>query len=223
MPESGDKILLMDKIQYSHMKRTEIRQAAEVAVQAFSTYEYFTNYFPEAESRLDFMRRVITSEYRTNYGKAHYLVGRLDDRIVAVADLRSPNYQKPGDLAYLLHGWWRVMTLRPKEPVETWLQMDQEAGMYCHNQADTHTWYLSSLTISPDCQGMGIGTEMLMHTIIPYIKQHGGSRISFFTNSQKNLEFYSGLGFEVADEREFHHNGHTMGSWSFVRELDMLI
>lgn len=213
----------MDKIHYSRMKRAEISLAAEVAVQAFSTYEYFTNYFPEERSRLDFMRKVITAEYRTNYGKAHYLVGRLGGRVVAVADLRSPDYQKPGDLAYLLHGWWRVMAIRPQEPVEAWLKMDQEAGAYCHQQSDIHTWYLSSLTISPDCQGKGIGTEMLMHTIIPYIKQHGGRRISFFTNSQKNLEFYSGLGFEVTDEREFHHNGHTMGSWSFVRELDMLI
>lgn len=204
---------------FTSMQRSEIRECAEVAAQAFFDYEYFTNYFPNDAERIDFLRKVITSEYRTNFGKADYLVGKEDGKIVAVADLRSPNYKKPSDLSYMLHGWLKVVMIRPSEPVNAWLKMDAEAGEFCHQQQDETMWYLSSLTIHPDYQGKGIGTKMLTDGIMPYMREHGATRMCFFTNSEKNLKFYTGLGFEVKDKRDFTYNGHTMGSWSFVREL----
>lgn len=204
---------------YSPMNRSEIRECAEVASQAFLDYEYFTNYFPCEAERLDFLRKVITPEYRTNFGVSHYLVCKEDDRIVAVADLHAPDYRKPGDLRYMLHGWWRVLLIRPAEPVNAWLQMDAAAGEFCHQQQDATMWYLSSLTVHPDYQGRGVGTRMLRECIMPYIREHGGTRMCFFTNSEKNLRFYTGLGFEVRDTRTFTYRSHTLGSWSFVHEL----
>ena len=36
---------------FGRMKRRELREAAEVATRAFDDYEYFTNWFPEKQSR----------------------------------------------------------------------------------------------------------------------------------------------------------------------------
>lgn len=127
------------------MRRSDIGECAELSVQAFADYEYFTHLYADREARLAFMRAMIRSEYRT-------------------------------------------------------------------------TWYLSSLTVSPDQQGKGFGREMLMDCVVPYVKAHGGTRLCFFTNSESNLHFYQHLGFEVTDYQELDCRGHRMGSWSFAME-----
>jgi len=207
------------QIKYRPMRRWEIRECAELAAQAFHSYEYFTNYFPDPEERLDFMRKLILTEYRTNFGRADFLVGVRDGKIVAVADMRCPQYKKPSDLRYVVCGFWRVVQIKQKERVNAWLEMDQRAGEFCHRLLGGTTWYGSSLTIHPDYQGQGIGSDMLMNGMIPYMKQHGGTRMCFFTNSEKNLKFYQGLGFEVVDEQVIEYEGKKMGSWSFIRTL----
>jgi len=165
------------------------------------------------------MNRVIRSEYRTTFDVADFLVARQEGHIVAVCQLFSPAYKKPSDLRYLLHGWWRVLTLPDQKRVKEWLAMDEEAGHYCHNIIGNTTWYISSLTVDPAYQGRGVGSDMLLKGILPYILSQGGTRVCFFTNSERNLKFYKNLGFNVVDERTFSCNGHEMGSWSFLSDI----
>ena len=203
----------------SPMRHDEIGLCAELSVQAFADYEYFTNFFADRDERLRFMRAMIHSEYRTTRHRAHFLVGRSDEVLVAVADLFPPNWRKPSDLQYLMHGWWRVLRLPKQDIVNEWLAMDTRAGHYCHTLLGGTTWYLSSLTVSPEHQGRGYGREMLMECVVPYIRQHGGTRLCFFTNSESNLAFYRHLGFEVSDFQELDCRGTKMGSWSIVYEI----
>ena len=204
---------------FTLMGRSDIDACAELSTQAFLTYEYFTNFFPDEKERLDFLRATIHSEYRTTCRRAHFLVGQDGGAKVAVADLFPPNWKKPSDMQYLLHGWGKVLRLPHQDIVKEWLAMDTAAGHYCHTLLGGSTWYLSSLTVSPTHQGNGYGRRMLMDIVIPYIKQHGGTRLCFFTNSKKNLAFYRHLGFEVADEQELDCRGHKMGCWSFSKEI----
>lgn len=48
----------------SPMRHNEIGLCAELSVQAFADYEYFTNFFTDRDERLTFMRAMIHSEYR---------------------------------------------------------------------------------------------------------------------------------------------------------------
>ncbi len=203
----------------SPMRRNEIDECAELSVQAFADYEYFTNFFADREERLAFMRAMIRSEYRTTRHRAHFLVGRNDGVPVAVADLFPPDWRKPSDQQYLLHGWGRVLRLPKQDIVKEWLAMDTLAGHYCHTLLGGTTWYLSSLTVSPEYQGCGYGREMLMDCVVPYIRQRGGTRLCFFTNSESNLAFYRHLGFEVSDFQELNCRGTKMGSWSIVYDI----
>lgn len=201
------------------MRRGDIREAARLSARAFADYEYFTNFFPDEKERRDFLWTTIHSEYRTTRRRAHFLIGREDVEMVAVADLFPPEWKKPSDLQYLLHGWGRVLRLPHQDIVNQWLAMDAQAGHYCHTLLGGTTWYLSSLTVSPDHQGKGYGRQMLMDVVVPYVRQHGCTRLCFFTNSKENLAFYRHLGFEVADEQMLDCRGRRMGSWSFVKEL----
>lgn len=70
---------------FGRMKRRELREAAEVATRAFDDYEYFTNWFPEKESRNRIQFALLWREFRTNFRASQYLVGRLDGKVVVVA------------------------------------------------------------------------------------------------------------------------------------------
>ena len=168
---------------------------------------------------MDFLWTSIHSEYRTTRRRSHFLIGRAAGQMVAVADLFPPEWKKLSDLQYLLHGWGKVLRLPHQDVIKEWLAMDVRAGHYCHTLLGATTWYLSSLTVSPDHQGKGYGRQMLMDVVVPYVRRHGGTRLCFFTNSEANLAFYRHLGFEVADQQTLDCRGHQMGSWSFVRTI----
>ena len=202
------------------LKRQEIRQAAELATRAFDEYEYFTNWFPEKEERNRVQLSVITHEYRTNFSRVHQLAARMDGKIVATAQLNAPDYKKPSDLSYVLHGWLNVYKAGDRKRIDDWLAMDTEAGKPCHAYQKTgpDIWYASSLTVDPTVQGIGLGTKFIEYWE-NYIRERGGKQIVFFTNSQKNLNFYLKRGYEVFDEREIEYNRHKMGSWSLKKAL----
>lgn len=202
------------------MKHGEIRQAAELATRAFDDYEYFTNWFPDKQERNRVQFAIIWREYKTNFGSAKYFVARHDGRLVAVAQLNPPDYRKPSDLSYLLHGWLKVYREGGRKTIDDWLKMDSEAGIPCHEYQKTGPgiWYASSLTVDPSVQGTGIGTKFIAYWE-QYIREQGGKELVFFTNSEKNIAFYKKLGFEVFDYRTIEHDGKTMGSWSVKKKL----
>ena len=208
------------EIQFDILKRKELKEAAALAARAFEDYEYFTNYFPDPEERRRVLRAVIYREYVTNYGRAHYLAARVGGRMVATAQLNAPDYRKPSDLRYLLHGWLRVYRGVNRRRLDEWLAMDAAAGKPCHDYQKTGPgiWYASSLTVDPSAQGTGIGSRFIAYWE-DYIRGRGGRALVFFTNSGKNIAYYRKRGFEVFHEEEIIHDGKRMGSWSVRKEL----
>lgn len=207
-------------LEFGSLKRSEIRLAAELATRAFDDYEYFTNWFPDKEERNRVQLSIITHEYKTNFSRVHQLAARMDGKIVATAQLNAPDYKKPSDLSYVLHGWLNVYKAGNRKRIDDWLAMDTEAGKPCHAYQKTgpDIWYASSLTVDPSAQGTGLGSKFIEYWE-NYVRERGGKQIVFFTNSQKNLNFYLKRGYEVFDEREIEYKGHKMGSWSLKKEI----
>lgn len=211
------KLIMID---FRPIDRKELRAAAELATRAFEDYEYFTNYFPDAEERRKVLRSVIYREYLTNFGRVHLLSACIDGKMVATAQLNPPDYIKPSDFQYLLHGWMLVYRGVNRQRLDDWLAMDAAAGKPCHDYQKTGEgiWYASSLTVDPCAQGTGIGTAFIAHWE-DFIREHGGKELVFFTNSEKNIAYYLKRGFEVFHEEEFIYDGKRMGSWSVRKKL----
>ena len=207
-------------IEFGKLKHSEIRQAAELAARSFDDYEYFTNWFPEKEERNRVQFAIIWREYKTNFGTAVYLTAKQDGKLVAVAQLNPPTYKKPSDFRYVLHGWLKVYKAGDRKTIDDWLAMDASCGKPCHDYQKTgpDIWYASSLSVDPSAQGTGIGSKFIEYWE-SYVRERGGKQLVFFTNSQKNLNFYRKRGFEVFDERVFDCNGKQMGSWSLRKGL----
>ncbi len=210
----------MSTVVFRVLRRNEIRKAAELAARAFDDYEYFMNWFPDKEERNRFQESVIRHEYLTNYGRADYLVALRDGAIAAVAQLNAPSYRKPSDFNYILHGWLSVYRTADKKTIDDWLSMDAAAGKPCHDYqlSKLDIWYVSSLTVEPEQQGTGIGSNFLGY-LEGYVREKGGREIVFFTNSRKNLDFYVKRGYEVFDEKQIENKDKVMGSWSLRKYL----
>ena len=98
--------------------------------------------------------------------------------------------------------------------------MDESAGKPCHDykKSGPDIWYVGSLTVDPPFQGKGIGTQ-LIDFAGDYVREHGGKQLTLFTNSEKNIAFYTTCGFETFHECEIAHDGKTMGSWSVKKAV----
>lgn len=205
---------------FTPMKRCEIREAAQVAARAFHSYEYFINWFPDPDERFRITFAILWREFKTNFKASRYLVGKQDGKIVCVAQLNPPSYRKPSDLRYILSGWLNVYREGDRAVIDSWLKMDADAGIPCHEYQKTGPgiWYASSLTVEPSVQGTGVGSRFIEFWE-EYIRKNGGRELVFFTNSEKNIAFYQKRGFEVFDYRTIEYNGTVMGSWSVKKVL----
>lgn len=207
-------------IEFSPLKRKELKAAVTLVTRSFENYEYFTNYFPNPEERKKVLWNVIYREYKTNFGKVHFLVAKLDGKMVAIAQLNAPDYQKPSDFQYLINGWPLVYRGVNRRRLDDWLAMDASAGKPCHEYQKTgpDIWYASSLTVDPSAQGTGIGSQFINYWE-QFIRERGGKQLVFFTNSEKNIAYYTKRGFEVFHQQEFIYDGKKMGSWSVKKTL----
>lgn len=210
---------------FGPLQKNELKAAAQLAARAFEDYEYFTNLFPNPEERRKVLNAVLYREYRTNFGKVHFLSAKNDagstpSPLLAVAQLNAPDYQKPSDLQYLLHGWPLVYRGVNRQRLDDWLQMDADAGKPCHEYQKTGPgiWYASSLTVDPAAQGMGVGSQFIAYWE-QYIRERGGRELVFFTNSEKNIAYYLKRGFEIFHTGKFVYEGKVMGSWSVKKTL----
>ena len=207
-------------LHFAPLDRKELRQAAELAARAFSDYEYFTTWFPDPEERARVEMAIIWSAYKTNFSRVQQLTAKIDGKIVATAELNAPDFKEPSVLSYILHGWLNVYRAANIKRVNDWIAMDAAAGQPSHDYQKTGPgiWYLSSLSVDPCMQGKGVGAKFLDY-LDDYIRDRGGKQIVFYTNSQKNLNFYLHRGYELIEERVFDYHDRKMGSWSLKKVL----
>ena len=203
---------------YESLRERDIDRFVELQVASFMDYEYFSRHVPDERRRRRFLKSLLASEARANWGRQHFLAARDESgTIVAVSALCDSDYVKPGDLAYLRAGFWRTYLASGYRAMKAWLEMEDESTAPC--QALTEDWYVSSLAVDANTRGQGIGTAMLQKCILPYVRDHGGSHLCLFTNSEANCRFYEKCGFTQFDERFFEHAGHRIGSWSYRQAL----
>ena len=208
-------------IEFGVLKREELSDAVELSFRAYEYYEYFLNFFPDLGLRHKVIRSVLYGTWRAIMRKSHFLTVKIDGKIVGLAVLEDPNYKRPSDIQFLLHGWWNVYFSAGIKRVNAWVNMDETAGTPCHDYQHNgeNIWYCSSLTVDPPFQGKGVGTQLVAF-MEEYIREHGGKQLTLFTNSEKNLAFYKKNYFEVFDERDIAvRDGLKMRSWSVKKSL----
>ena len=207
-------------IVYKEMSRSQLHECAVIAAKAFYDYEYFSIYIPEDKKRQRFLDQLLKCEFKANEGldSVKFLVSMEDDKILAVAQLCSPDFVKPSDWTYIKAGWLKVVSKGGSKSVAAWQDMEKEASAPCHS-CNGKTWYISLLTVDKSTEGKGVGSRFLSECIIPFVKEQGAESLCLFTNSEINRKFYLKNGFEEFDEKHFVYNGESIGSWSYLMKF----
>ncbi len=210
----------MGMLAYRRMTREELDSRALLAAEAFYNYEYFSIYIPDDARRRQCLNAMIKTEFRANWNNPEvtFFTALEDGSPVAVAQLCSPDFKKPSDVAYIRCGWLGVMRKGGIRQVNAWNDMEKLASAPCHTIPGKN-WYLSLLTVARTDEGKGIGSRFLDEFLIPYAKEAGGETFSLFTNSESNRRFYEKNGFDLFDEKRFEYGGKTIGSWSYSMKL----
>ena len=208
-------------LEYQEMDPRERKECANLAAEAFYDYEYFSIYVPDDTRRKRFLRALISCEFKANRNKpeVRFFTAKENGKTVAVAQLCDPKFKKPDDMTYVRSGWFGVVLRGGAKGVNAWNAMEKIASAPCH-ELGGENWYLSLLTVAPSAEGKGVGSRFLSEWIIPYAKERGAQTLSLFTNSEINRKFYEKNGFSEFDEKEFRHEGKTIGSWSYVMRFE---
>ena len=202
---------------YQLMDKSEMKKCVSLAAAAFADYEYFATYVKGLHRRQWFLKSMLTTEFRLNADKEIFLTAKEGDRIVAVAILCPPGFEKPTDEEYLKNGFWKTVIYGGLKNVAAWNDMENAAIIPCRDLSDA--WYLHMLVVEPKMKGKGIGSRMLQECIYPYVREHGGTKLCLYTNSESNRAFYTKNGLIEFDEKQFEYKGKTIGSWSYRIDL----
>jgi len=202
---------------FDGMKHSELKECAALAARSFYQYDYFAIWFPEEKRRKRFLDALVQCEFKANsrLDTVRFLTVKENGRIIAVAQLCAPGFQKPDDMTYVLSGWFSAQFRGGTKAVNEWRRMEEKASAPCH-ALPGRNWYLSLLSVDPGVQGKRIGSRFLKEYLILLVEKNGGETLSLFTNSEINRAFYLKNGFEVFDTKEFTYNGKSLGSWSFT-------
>ena len=93
----------------------------------------------------------------------------------------------------------------PLRPAVLW------ATWAAHDPTEEH-WHIGPVGVEPGLQGLGIG-RAVMESLCAELDEH--SRLGWLeTNKERNVRFYSGLGFEVVDRAD----GLGVPSWFMRRD-----
>lgn len=207
-------------ITFEAMKSSELKECACLAAKSFYDYDYFSIWFPEERRRKRFLDALVKCEFKANIklDTVYYLTAKENGKIIAVAQLCSPDFKKPDDLTYILSGWFKAQFRGGPKAVSEWQKMEEKASALCHTLPGQN-WYLSLLSVDPNMQGKHVGSRFLKECMIPFVEKNGGETLSLFTNSERNRQFYLKNGFEEFDKKEFSYNKRVLGSWSMIYRL----
>ena len=82
-------------IRYEQIRREDIPACTALAARSFMDYEYFANYFPDANRRRRFLEKMLEIEFRLCFGQTDIWGAWDGDTLCAVALLCPPEWVKP--------------------------------------------------------------------------------------------------------------------------------
>ena len=208
-------------LEYRKMKKNELDRCARLSAKAFHDYEYFSVYINNPKRRHRFVDILLRCDFKLKVDDptAEIYTVRNNGRLVAVAQLCRPGFRKPSDMRYITSGFLRALFAGGIRDVIAWLKMDTEASDPFHELPDK-CWYLNILSVSPSCQGKGIGSHFLQDFLFPYVRAAGCEYLYLYTNASNNCRFYEKNGFYLFDKKTFEYKGRKLGNWSYRIKLN---
>mmetsp|Transcript_6168 Transcript_6168/g.15825 ORF Transcript_6168/g.15825 Transcript_6168/m.15825 type:complete len:252 (-) Transcript_6168:1304-2059(-) len=217
------------------LTEAQIRVAARMSAEAFvasPTYAYvlaaFSSYGmkdPEA-AKVDALHWLFRCNFAMRLPLGACRVATASDGSVeCLYLLEPPEAMVPlSILTMLWAGLWQVpfrfglrAMARLLSVIEWYEQkMAEVAARVAVEHGGLRCWKLERMSVSPDCQGHGIGTACLQQGLDEVDAK--GDGVLLTTQLERNVRFYTRLGFEVIEEADFHADETiTIPNWFMLR------
>ena len=218
--ETGDD---MDKktVVYKKYKPSYESEVLKVFTKAFENYPLFCIYRDAFRTEKKFRNcytQVMTAIFRATIRKDKCYVGFVDGRITALVVIEAPTDKPVSFWDYTVCGMPRIIVMLGLMKTLRYLKLSEETE-YAVKEIKEPRWHLYFLAVDPKSQGKGIGSDAIQHFLIPLVRKNGGKLITVTTNSEKNVPFYLGNGFNLVKEETLGYNGKTVGNWTFRMDL----
>lgn len=145
-------------------------------------------------------------------------VGIKDKTIVSAALMADPDSKEPSLLDYITSGGLALLPSLNPFKLMAFFDFFDKAKQPCKKQFP-NGWYVDMLGVSPDHQGLGLGSQMIQNCLIPFVDSQHGQAITLITNTELNCRFYKKNGFKVIGRSLMKVNDIAIPTWNFVTSL----
>lgn len=183
-----------DTVRVEKLQPDGIDQAAELLSRSFETTPDYTHLFPDPYTRRDALRGFMRAPVRDSQAEDNCWAATDGMAMLGVAAWQAPG-RYPWSLGRNLRALPTILSVLRHAPGSFRDLLKFGAMIDAHFPTEKALWYLQVIGVSPEAQGLGVGTRLLE----PVLGLADRERVSCYleTSNEKAVPFYLRMGFEI--------------------------
>lgn len=209
-------------MQFRKATRDDLKEMSQLAATSFADYVIYEqsvkSTFKTSADYHRFLYEMHYVQFATFLNKGTILIGTIDEKIVSLALLQSPQFKSLTLWNYICSGGLRLIPYMLKNRLLEFMNIMSKASEKCLD-GTPDSWYINIFAVSKLHQGKQLGTKLIQNCVIPFVKQQGGRRLTVMTNNEMNQKFYSKNGFVQFFADKLHFKDGSANNWSFEMDI----
>ena len=186
-----------DMVRVEKLRPDGIDQAAELLSRSFETTPDYSHLFPDPYTRRDALRGFMRAPVRDSQAEDNCWAATDGTAMLGVAAWQAPG-RYPWSLGRNLRALPTILSILRHAPGSFRDLVKFGSTIDSHFPTEKPLWYLQVIGVSPEAQGLGVGTRLLE----PVLGLADRERLSCYleTSNERAVPFYLRAGFEIGEE-----------------------
>jgi ribosomal protein S18 acetylase RimI-like enzyme len=182
-----------DTVRIEKLPPDGIDQAADLLARSFETTPDYIHIFPDPHTRRDALRGFMRAPVRDSQAEGNCWVATDGTMMLGVAAWQAPG-RYPWSLGRNLRALPAIMSVLRHAP-GSFRDLLKFGSTIDSHFPDTRLWYLQVVGVSPEAQGLGVGSALLE----PAFDLADRDRVPCYleTSNEKAVPFYLRAGFRI--------------------------
>jgi ribosomal protein S18 acetylase RimI-like enzyme len=182
-----------DTVRIEKLRSDGIDQAAELLARSFETTPDYTHMFPDPYTRRDALRGFMRAPVRDSQSEGNCWVATDGTAMLGVAAWQAPG-RYPWSIGRNLRALPALLSVLRHAPGSIRDLIEFGSTIDAHF-SDTPLWYLQVIGVSPEAQGLGVGTRLLE----PALGLADREQVPCYleTSNPEAVPFYLSAGFQI--------------------------
>lgn len=182
-----------DTVQVEKLRPDQIDEAADLLSRSFETTPDYTHMFPDPYTRRDALRGFMRAPVRDAQEQGTCWAAS-DGQMLGVAAWQAPG-RYPWSLGRNLRALPSMLSVLRHAPGSFRDLVRFGSNVDAHFPKERPLWYLQVVGVSPEAQGLGVGTKLLA----PVIDMADRDQVPCYleTSNPEAVPFYQKMGFEI--------------------------